>query len=68
MKVKGPGHDFGVDFGHRIGGGRVAEALRSASVASVFADLRSIGVIRPGFGRAGLAPAVGGVSGAAVKG
>ena len=68
MKVKGPGRDFGVDFGHRIGGGRVAEALRSASVASVFADRRSIGVIRAGFGRAWSAPVAGGVSGAAVKG
>jgi hypothetical protein len=52
MKVKGPGRDFGTNFGHRIGRGRVPEALRSASVASVFADLRSIGAIRPVFGHA----------------
>ena len=27
MKVKGARRDFGLDFGHRIGRGRVAEAL-----------------------------------------
>ena len=63
MKVKGPGRDFGLDFGHRIGRGWVAEALRSASVASVFAERRSIGAIRRVFGRAWSAPAAGGVCG-----
>jgi hypothetical protein len=61
MKVKGPGRDFGLDFGHRIGRGRVSEAVRSASVASVFADRRSMGAIRPVFGRAWSAQAAVGV-------
>jgi hypothetical protein len=61
MKVKGPGCDFGFDFGHRIGHGRVAEGLRTASVASVSAERRSIGAIRPVFGRTRSAPTAGGV-------
>ena len=68
MKVKGPGRDFGRDFGHRIGRGRVAEGLRSASGASVSAEWRSIGAIRPVFGRAWSVPAAGGVVGGAVSG
>jgi hypothetical protein len=68
MKVKGPGCDFGLGFGGGIGRGWVAEGLRSASVGSVWAGRRSIGVNWAVFGRAGLAPAVGGVSMAAVKG
>jgi hypothetical protein len=60
-KVKGPGRDFGLVFGGRIGRGRVAEGLRSSLWASVLVGRRSIALIRPVFGRAGSAPAVVGV-------
>jgi hypothetical protein len=59
---QGPGRRFRHDFAHRIGRGRAAEALRSASLASGFADRRSIGAIRPVFGRAWSAPAAVGES------
>ena len=54
MKVKGPGRDLVLDFGGRIGCGRVAEGLRSAFAASVWAGRRSIGVNWAVFGRSGL--------------
>jgi hypothetical protein len=63
MKVKGPGRDFGVSFGHRIVRGCISEGVRSSLWASVLAWRRSIAVIRPVFGRAWSAPAAAGVSG-----
>jgi hypothetical protein len=62
MKVKALDAISGSIFGGRIGRGWVAEGLRSASVTSVWAARRSIGVNWAVFGRAGLAPAAGGVS------
>jgi hypothetical protein len=47
-KVNGPERDFGLDFGGRIGRGRVVEALRSASAVSVWAERRSTAAFRPG--------------------
>ena len=62
MKVKGLGARFRLDFGHRIGRGRVSEGLQ---IGFCGVGLGRAAVGRrdsAGFGRARLAPAAGGVS------
>jgi hypothetical protein len=57
-----------MDFGHRIGRGRDAEGVRSASVASISAERRSIGAFGRVFGHAPSPPAVVGAVGRGVSG
>ena len=68
MKVKGPGRVFGLDFGGRIGLGRVAEGLRSDFCGLGLRRTAVDRVIRAVFGRSRLAPAAVGVVARAVKG
>ena len=68
MKVKGPGRDFGPDFGVGSVAGGSRRGLDRLLWPRFGPGGRSIGVIRMVFGRAGSAPAVGGVIARAVKG